>query len=140
MKCPRDGTILSEVEILGLQLDKCHKCDGIWFDAGELKKLREARVPHVEEALEEKYGDPEVDEDSPDGYMRCPRCGERLLEHHYTYINPVRVDRCSGCFGFWLDDSELDAVVGEERELDQEAGRVKGFLQGVFQKLAGSGG
>ena len=50
MKCPRDGTILAPVKIYGIELDKCHKCDGIWCDRGELEDLRERAEPEVEEA------------------------------------------------------------------------------------------
>lgn len=39
MKCPCDDTVLQRVEALGLELDKCHKCDGIWFDHGELNAI-----------------------------------------------------------------------------------------------------
>ena len=48
MKCPKDGTALQRVEALGLELDKCHKCDGIWFDHGELQRLRDAGVADIE--------------------------------------------------------------------------------------------
>ena len=75
MKCPRDGTTLAPVEIMGLELDKCHKCDGIWFDRGELEKLRDAKVPDIEEVLERKYGDPDYEEGTVEHHMRCPRCG-----------------------------------------------------------------
>jgi hypothetical protein len=138
MKCPRDGTKLAEVEILGMQLDKCHQCDGIWFDRGELKKIQEADVPSLEEALEEKYGDPEYEEGEVDGYMRCPRCGNRLQEQRYTYKNGVRIDRCEECFGFWVDDMELDRIVGEKQELKREVSGARAFLQAIYQKMAGS--
>jgi len=137
MKCPRDGTELAKVEILGLELDKCHKCDGLWFDRGELERVRDAEVPEIEEVLEDKYGDPEVKEGEVEGYMRCPRCGARLQRQHYTYVRPVRVDRCEKCLGFWLDDTELDAVVGEKRELEDKDKEFKGFLRAVLGKLKG---
>ncbi|MBS3762050.1 MAG: zf-TFIIB domain-containing protein [Planctomycetes bacterium] len=138
MECPRDGTILSNVEILGLELDKCHKCDGIWFDRGELEKIQESAVSDIEEVLEEKYGDPKVETSEPDGYMRCPRCGNRLREQTYTFVNPVRVDRCENCFGFWLDDTELNAIVGEKKELEEAEPRIKGYLRAIFNYTSGS--
>jgi len=134
MKCPRDGTTLAPVQILGLELDKCHKCDGIWFDRGELERIRDANVEAIEEVIERKYGNPQFEEGTVDAYMRCPRCGDaRLTRHHYTYVNPVSVDRCERCLGIWLDDTELNAIIGEKKRLDQaeQPGKVKGFLRAI---------
>jgi hypothetical protein len=40
-------------------------------------------------------------------YMKCPKCGMDLLETGYMKI---RIDRCSGCNGVWLDAGELEQV------------------------------
>jgi len=40
-------------------------------------------------------------------YMRCPKCGMQLIEIDYKNI---KVDKCSGCDGIWLDAGELEAV------------------------------
>jgi len=44
MKCPRDGTQLAAVRIADIELDKCHRCDGIWCDPGEMEQLRDAKI------------------------------------------------------------------------------------------------
>ena len=136
MKCPRDGTELVAVEFMGMHLEKCHRCDGIWFDRGELERIRDAKIPDIEETLEEKYGNPSYDEGHVEGYMRCPRCGARLQEQLYTYQDVVRVDRCENCMGFWVDDTELNRICGEKKQLD-EAGEAKGFFRAVFEKFGG---
>jgi len=141
MKCPRDGTTLARIEILRLELDKCHKCDGIWVDRGELERVRDAEVENLEEVLERKYGDPEYQEGAVEGYMRCPRCGDaRLHRFHYTYVNPVAVDRCERCMGIWLDDGELNTIIGEKKKLEQvkDPGRLKAFLR-AMGRLIGRG-
>lgn len=137
MKCPRDGVELARVEILGMVLDKCHKCDGIWCDHEELDKLRDSKIEGIEEALERKYGDPEYKDGQPEGYMRCPKCGGRLMRQSYTYGNPVSIDRCRECFGVWLDDGELDAIVGTRKELERIARspRLKAFLKAVEELI-----
>lgn len=139
MKCPRDGTQLAQVSLAGIELDKCHQCDGIWFDRGELEQLRDAKLSDAEELLEKQYGDPDFQEGQTDGYMRCPRCGAdaRLLQITYTYMNPVRIDRCENCLGVWLDDNELNAVIGEKKQLDEEysKGRLRSFLRGVGRMM-----
>jgi len=134
MKCPRDGTTLAKVNLLDLELDKCHKCDGIWFDPGELERLRDLKVEDVEEILEQKYGDPEFEAGTVDNYMRCPRWGDaRLQRQGYTYVNPVNIDRCETCRGIWIDDGELNAIIGEKKGLDEatDAGKLGTFLKAI---------
>ncbi|NLS96256.1 MAG: hypothetical protein GXX96_29300 [Planctomycetaceae bacterium] len=121
MKCPRDGTQLTRVIIAGVELDKCHKCDGIWCDRDEMERLRDLKISEVEELLEQKYGSPSFHEGKPAGHMRCPRCGEeaRLIEYTVSYGKPVNIDRCQRCFGVWLDDRELNAIVEEKKRVDK---------------------
>lgn len=39
MKCPKCGHDLEEEELLGIKLDRCSYCEGIFLDAGELDQL-----------------------------------------------------------------------------------------------------
>lgn len=45
-------------------------------------------------------------------YLKCPKCGMELIEIDYKGI---KVDRCSECFGIWLDAGELDMVTKLEK-------------------------
>jgi hypothetical protein len=45
-------------------------------------------------------------------FMRCPKCGMELIEIDYRGI---KVDKCSGCQGVWLDAGELEAAAGLEK-------------------------
>ncbi len=56
MKCPKDGTSLARVDVGAIAIDKCHQCDGIWLDYGELKQLRSSGQQGIEEELEQRYG------------------------------------------------------------------------------------
>lgn len=40
-------------------------------------------------------------------FMKCPKCGMQLEE--ITFGN-VRIDKCFGCEGIWLDKGELELV------------------------------
>ena len=57
-------------------------------------------------------------------FMRCPKCGMQLIEIDYKNI---KVDKCSGCDGIWLDAGEIEAVSKLEK-----SGMDKLF--GVFKK------
>jgi Zn-finger nucleic acid-binding protein len=98
--------------------DKCHKCDGLWLDRGELERLIESGQTSVEKQLEEKYGNPEFETEKLAGYMRCPRCQGRLQEITFTFTTRVRIDRCDQCLGVWIDAQELDRILGEKVVLD----------------------
>jgi Zn-finger nucleic acid-binding protein len=138
MKCPRDGVELQKIRIEGLklELDKCHKCDGIWCDKGEMEQLRDSHLADAEEFIELKYGDPEYTEGDVAGYMRCPRCDDgRLHQHKYTYTNAVEIDRCDKCMGIWLDDNELNSIITERVALDVTENRGK---LGAFIKALGN--
>lgn len=57
-------------------------------------------------------------------FMHCPKCGMGLVEIDYKSI---RVDKCSGCEGIWLDAGELESISNLEQ------GSFKKFF-GVFRK------
>ena len=103
----------------------------------ELEKLRDSRLEELEEALERKYGNPSCEHEEVEDYMRCPRCGDaRLHRYNYTYVSRVSIDRCSRCYGVWLDDGELNAIITEQKTMqDADAkGRLGAFL-GVIKNL-----
>ncbi|WP_197530477.1 zf-TFIIB domain-containing protein [Bythopirellula polymerisocia] len=53
--------------------------------------------------------------------MRCPRCLDgRLQGITYTLSNSIRIDRCEKCLGLWIDETELDAILHEEKWLESE--------------------
>jgi hypothetical protein len=57
-------------------------------------------------------------------YLKCPKCGMDLIEIDYKSI---KVDKCSGCDGVWLDAGELESVAKMETSV---AGRIFGLFTG----------
>src|SRR4030066_2408128 len=45
--------------------------------------------------------------------MKCPKCGMELIEIDYKSI---KIDKCSGCEGVWLDAGELETVSTLEKK------------------------
>lgn len=81
-----------------------------------LKKLEEEKHQKLEAAEKKRLKELH--------HMRCPKCGMELIEIDYK---DIKVDKCSGCEGIWLDAGELDAVAKMEKSgLDK--------LFGVFKK------
>ena len=55
---------------------------------------------------------------------KCPKCGMDLHEIDYRTI---KIDKCTGCDGVWLDAGELEAIA----KLEQSAlRRVLGVFRG----------
>ena len=44
-------------------------------------------------------------------FMKCPKCGMQLEE---IAFGDVRVDKCFGCEGLWLDKGELELLAKKE--------------------------
>lgn len=40
-------------------------------------------------------------------FMKCPKCGMDLAEIDYRGL---KIDKCTGCEGVWLDPGELEQV------------------------------
>ncbi|GMV66532.1 MAG: hypothetical protein AMXMBFR75_23280 [Candidatus Hinthialibacteria bacterium] len=45
MKCPKCGQDMEEIELLGILVDQCGSCEGIYFDKGEMEILFESEGP-----------------------------------------------------------------------------------------------
>lgn len=45
MCCPKCGNKMEEMELLGIMVDRCAVCSGIYFDKGELELLLESPDP-----------------------------------------------------------------------------------------------
>jgi len=45
-------------------------------------------------------------------HMKCPKCGMDLVEIDYKKL---KIDKCTGCDGVWLDAGELEEVARLEK-------------------------
>ncbi len=103
MECPKcDNTPLKRhfVKSKQVELDRCTRCKGLWFDATELNTILGERadpnlvVPSY--ALSQQN-------------VQCPRCCKGMVEFCYPGTD-TRVDICKSCQGIWLDDSEWNDI------------------------------
>jgi len=104
-------------------LDGCGRCGGIWFDAGEVDRLRhlgvraiEAEVALKPEAYRKRCGACDASylrnaDRCPacraPNLLRCPSCAE-LLEPVRT--GSAKLDACRRCRGVWFDSVELKEI------------------------------
>ncbi len=71
----------------------------------ELHLLRARR-----EAEREALADDDIGERRKLHWMRCAKCGAQMDE---IVFRGVRVDKCFACGGVYLDDGELEQLVGK---------------------------
>lgn len=94
-------------------IDVCPKCQGAWFDKGELDRLDDSVWTNVEEIDFEQ-----VSSDHKD--IQCPKCQEKLDPISPRDAKELIVDRCPSCQGFWLDKGELDQMREVANEQDSK--------------------
>jgi PAT family beta-lactamase induction signal transducer AmpG len=103
LRCPKCRADMMTLTIDGAEIDRCSDCHGLWFDAGEVDKLR-----NREAAAAIDVGDPAVGKarNLIDHY-RCPRCGgemNRLVDPQQTHI---WYEECEDCHGAYFDAGEF---------------------------------
>lgn len=106
-----------------IELDHCRRCGGVWFELGEIQRLRRQpssalwnRVsPHPRDARSLCHScHTPVDRNAPEcgscgsrNTIDCPVCQQALEPQ--TYQN-IRLDVCKSCRGVWFDHAELAAI------------------------------
>ena len=139
LDCPRDRTPLveREHEIPGRNVfaDHCPKCEGVFLDANELKRLTGAR--NVNQLITEYLG---VDVGSD---LVCPSCGGLMDDEHFQgTAAKVTIDVCTACHGVWLDKGELEAVAAlDDKSFDEltPEKRAEVFDQDLAQRRSRGG-
>ena len=79
-----------------------------YFARREFARRREEAQKRAEaQAVEERQRQKDLH------YMRCPKCGSELLEIDYK---DLKIDKCTGCDGVWLDPGEMDRLIEAEQK------------------------
>ncbi len=76
MKCPKCASELRQQTYLGIEVDQCDSCKGMWLDLQELDQLEDKAfdVDKLKGSL--------VYSDAPTDYL-CPHCGRQLRQFEY---------------------------------------------------------
>tara|TARA_B100001248_G_C27398864_1_gene468067 strand:+ start:6504 stop:7019 length:516 start_codon:yes stop_codon:yes gene_type:complete len=115
MKCPRckiENSLVPEI-YEGVEIDRCHQCQGVWLDDGELVKIMQSEEESfspelIQQAIAAAFtGIPEAETQS---HETCPRCDAALKAVNYAYSSGVVIDRCPEQHGLWLDNQEIDKI------------------------------
>jgi PAT family beta-lactamase induction signal transducer AmpG len=103
MRCPKCRSDMEQLDVEGTEIDRCLSCHGLWFDAGEIEKLRDKKIAA---AIDITDGGRGKEHNTIDRY-RCPRCGgamNRLVDPQQTHI---WYEQCGSCHGSYFDAGEF---------------------------------
>jgi membrane associated rhomboid family serine protease/Zn-finger nucleic acid-binding protein len=103
LPCAKCRETLSTIKNFdGVVVDRCPKCYGTWYDAGELEQVLgdafnyQALMRIVSTRLSE---------------CLCPCCRIAMRSLVFSFHGgELVIDHCPSCRGFWLDSGELDSV------------------------------
>ena len=103
MRCPKCRADMDQLEFDGVEIDRCSTCLGLWFDAGEVEKLRNRKA-----AAAIDIGDPASGKvhNTIDRY-RCPRCGGHMIRMVDPRQSHIWYEKCGSCHGSYFDGGEF---------------------------------
>ena len=117
MDCPKCLGKLQKTYLEDVEVDSCFVCEGIWFDAAELKTVikRDSRNFDFIDVGRAEFDGKEFDEFKKEVDLRmgkCPRCedGASLIRKEYHGKHTVNVDVCPKGHGVWLDGGEIEEL------------------------------
>ena len=106
--------------VAGVVIDRCGRCEGIWFDEGELSGIVNRGGADLIRVLSVSDDDPQQVKEpwndlAQDARAECPRCGVDMNRVEAGRIRGLVIDRCPTCRGLWYDGGEVDAHLGQIR-------------------------
>ncbi len=113
--CPHCKTEMETVRLddcSGLEIERCQKCFGFFFDMNELEQLLDYLVKETEEDPEtiNKINEYTSNFSGDVIYKRCPVCHARMRRLNFGYKSGIIYDFCDD-HGIFLDSGELDHLV-----------------------------
>ena len=109
MQCPQCHTDLIPRTIETVAVDECRRCEGIWFDKDELRKVKDKTDPDLNWMDFEIWKKTDAFKVSG-GQTQCPRCVVPMHVLDYDDTG-VEIEFCSRCSGVWLDKGKLGKII-----------------------------
>lgn len=113
MDCPRCKVNMEVNTYEGVEIDRCHKCNGTWLDATEITKIIDIRDElFSKELIKETLSTATniVSDADKKKAINCPKCSETMSITNYNLSSGIIIDRCKNSHGIWLDQMELEKI------------------------------
>ncbi|WP_036477655.1 zf-TFIIB domain-containing protein [Myxosarcina sp. GI1] len=104
LECPRCNGLLKTVIYHNVEVDRCARCHGIWFDSLEAETLKTIAGSEILDIGSVNYSAPN-DLTSID--IRCPRCEETMIQIVDIDKERLWYEKCPDCQGIWLYAGEF---------------------------------
>ncbi len=117
LPCPVCTVLMPPRQFLGLALNECPKCNGLWVPEDHFDSLvqRAIEARGKAPAGELQPLQPRVTGSNPASqrveYRRCPECDAHMLRRNFRRSSGVITDVCRD-HGTWLDADELEQIAG----------------------------
>ena len=121
MNCPKCHSDMEKVTFASIEVDRCVKCGGIWFDMREQVHLKAAK-----DSEQVDTGDPQQAEGLNEmGAVVCPVCETQMVRMVDADQPHIWYESCPVCHGVFFD-------AGEFTDYKQET--LGDFFKDLFSK------
>lgn len=103
MRCPKCRADMVAIDVQGTEVDRCNKCSGLWFDAGEMEALRKKEVASIIDSGSARQGRAH----NANHQYRCPRCGGEMCQTVDAQQRHINYETCADCEGTFFDAGEF---------------------------------
>lgn len=111
--CPACGASLDLYTVVGVKVEACSKCKGIFLDRDELRTLKDKTSKGSWQSL--RWMDDEVEAVGNTSAMparrTCPKCAGSKMVCAAFGDSKVIIDWCPKCHGVWLDRDEFQEIM-----------------------------
>lgn len=129
--CPKCDIKMIVLSMHDVEIDMCHRCRGVWLDAGELEEIVRQTGATADDALMRAL-EGEGQDTKARKYM-CPRCDTsmRQLAVKCPDGGDLIIERCVHAHGLWFDEHELQKLLTGFSSICGTAATVE-FLNDFF--------
>ncbi len=117
LPCPACTLLMPPRQFLGISINECGKCNGIWIPDQSFDALVRRAIEARQNADPEKLPEfaPRVTGSNPAQqrvrYRKCPACDALMHRRNFRKSSGVIIDLCND-HGTWLDADELEQIAG----------------------------
>ena len=103
MECPKCKSDMETVTFEQIEVDRCIKCKGLWFDMLEHEHLKEMRNSESIDIGKAEVGKEYDKIDKID----CPVCKSNMIKMVDKDQPHLRYEACTSCYGVFFDAGEF---------------------------------
>ena len=111
------------------EVDKCERCEGLWFDNGEAEQLKSDWMADFLDS-----GDPAVGRTyNAVRDIQCPRCGDPMKKINDAKQSHIEYEACAA-HGVFMDAGEIVETAAPEPFFERpENERTQDFLRRILR-------